>query len=227
MYGSGVTTGLCVDLGYATTNVIPVFEGGVVSYAHIDTGLGGLQISDYIKKCLGERGELEGIKTPQDIENIQKKCYITQDCAMLRKDCKRKYKVSFENKIDVSNEVFMAAEMLFQPDFVKNENTGYVPLQDALVTASLKCDDELRLELYDSIVLCGGLALIPGINERLQIEMENILNQSVTILSSPEPYTVTWLGGATLAGLADTEKMFIMKKQYEDHGERIIRNKFM
>lgn len=66
-----------------------------------------------------------------------------------------------------------------------------------------------------------------GINERLQLELEKQLNRSVNIISSTEAYCVAWLGGAIFAGLSDAKKMWVTQRQYEEHGVKIIKNKFM
>ncbi|CAG4977653.1 unnamed protein product [Colias eurytheme] len=228
MYGSGFTTGICVDIGYDTTDVNPVFEGGMIKYAHIQTGLAGAQISNYIKHSLVERNLAHGIKTPKDIDDIlRNQLYITPDCAMPRNNYKRSVNTACGVAIDLTNEAFMAGEMFFQPDFVMGEKTNYIPLHDAVLTASLKCDSELRPELYDAIVPCGGFAMVPGMNERLQIELENLTHRPVTISSSTEAYAVVWLGGATFAGLPDAKKLWVTRKQYEEHGVKIIKNKFM
>ncbi|XP_032527698.2 actin-1-like [Danaus plexippus] len=228
MYGSGTTTGLCVDIGHATTDVIPIFEGGMMKYAHMKTNLAGVQIADFIKKSLLDRSGSHTIKSPSTLEDVIKNClYVTRNCAVTRKQYLKKYTLPGGEEIDVSHEAFMASELLFQPDLVKGEATDFLPLHEAVITSALKCDDELRLELYNNIVPCGGLATIPGLNERLELEIVKQVDKPIAILSSPEAYAVAWLGGATFAGLGDAQKMWISKKQFEEYGERIVRNKFL
>ncbi|XP_072930276.1 actin-like [Epargyreus clarus] len=228
LYGSGFTNGICVDLGYDTTDIVPIFEGGLVNYAHIQTGLAGNQISDYIKQQLNDRNLGHVIKTVEDIERIKQDClYVTECCAVTRKEYSKKYKLPSGEEIDISLEAFMAAELMFQPDLVKGYKTNYVPLHEAVVNSALKCDSELRTQLYDAIVPCGGLAMVPCITKRLADEIENMVGRPVTVLSSSEAYAISWLGGATFAGLPDANKMWVQKKQYEDYGPKIIRNKFL
>ncbi|XP_045532038.1 actin-like [Pieris brassicae] len=226
MYGSGFTTGICVDIGHDTTDISPVFEGGQIKYAHIQTGLAGVQISNYIKRSLLERDLADAIKSPTDIDSILRELYITRDAAM-PSSCYERRLNSPCGDIELCNEAFMAGEMLFQPDVIMEKKTNYLPLHDAVVTASMKCDSEISSELYEAIVPCGGLAMIPGLNARLQTELEEQLNRPVNILSSPEAYSISWLGGATFAGLPDAKKMWVTQKQYEEYGVKIIKNKFM
>ncbi|XP_041986467.1 actin-1-like [Aricia agestis] len=222
MYGSGLTTGICVDMGHDTTNVVPVYEARTIKYAQIETGVAGRQISEYMRRCLHECCDL---KSATDMEVLKRTCYVTKDCAMPIKDCTRKYKLPSGEEIDVSNECFMAAEMIFQPDLVIGEETGYIPLHEAVVTAVSKCDSELHSQLYDGIVLCGGLAMVKGTAKRLHCEFENKVNEPIQIRQSPECYATPWLGGAVFAGLDGARDMWIEKEQYEEHGHRIIKNK--
>lgn len=121
----------------------------------------------------------------------------------------------------------MTAELIIQPDVVCDKKTAFLPLQKAIVQAAMKCDADLRSALYEAVVPCGGLSTIPGLNNRLAMEIENLTHKPVSVLSSLESCTVAWLGGATFAGMSDSNKMWVTRKQYEDHGAKIVKNKFL
>lgn len=228
LYGSGFTTGITIDLGFDTTDISPVYEGGVINYAHMRTGYAGAQIRDFIKDNLIRREIELGIKGNEILNDLMRKClYVTPDAAMSRKGYKRPYRIPLGKGIDVSNEAFMAGEMLFQPDLVMGEKTKILPIHKAFATSCLKCDNELRSELYSAVVTCGGLSMIPGINERLKIEIEELIQKPINLVTSVESYSVSWMGGATFAGIPESHKLGITKKQYEDHGARIVKNRFM
>lgn len=163
LYGSGYTTGLSVDLGYDTTDICPIYEGAPIVYAHMETNIAGMQISDYIKWLLEDRGFGFGSQTPTVVEGIKRKCmYVTGNASMSRRNHKRNYFLPDGEMISVCQEAFMAAELLFQPDLVMGEKTNYLPLPDAVVTSAMKCDAELQSELFNAVVPCGGLAQVPG-----------------------------------------------------------------
>ncbi|KAM3956899.1 actin [Aphomia sociella] len=227
MYGAGHTTGISVDMGHDTTNINPIYEGGLIRHAHLQTKLAGAQISNVLKEYLDDRNYNFGIKSEEIMEEIKRKLYVSLDCSMSRLDYQRTFTLPSGEEIDVSQEAFMAGELIFQPDFIKGTSTNYMPLHEAVVTSALKCDAEMRSEMYEVIVPCGGLAMIPGLADRLAAEVEGLTHRPVNILSSPEGYVTTWLGGATFAGLPDSEKMWVSKKQFEDYGAKIVRNKFL
>ncbi|XP_053624038.1 actin-3-like [Plodia interpunctella] len=227
LYASGFTTGMCVDLGHDTVDISPVYEGGVIKYAHMMTNYAGIQVINYINDSLRDRGHDFGIHTLEILGNIQKQIYITSDCAMSRRNYKREHILPDGQAVDISQEVFMAGEMFYQPTLVMGEDKGILSLHDAVITAAMKCDADLRTELFDAIVPCGGMSMIPGLPGRLGIEIEESIHRPVNILTSGEAYALAWLGGAVFAGLPDSGKIWIFKKQFEDHGAKIVRNKFM
>ncbi|XP_050684218.1 uncharacterized protein LOC126979069 [Leptidea sinapis] len=228
VYGSGLTTGLCIDMGYDTVDIIPVFEGGLIKYAHIQTQLAGAQISDYIKHSFNERSLGGTLKSPKDLDTIVKQCvYITKDIAMSKENYTKNCTLSNGEVVDVFNEAFMAGELLFQPGLIMGKETNYTALPKGVVQSISKCDSELQTALYEAIIPCGGLSTLPGLNERLELEIEDEIHRPVKVIFSPESYTVIWLGAATFAGLPDAKNVWVTQKQYEDYGVRIIKNKFM
>lgn len=61
-----------------------------------------------------------------------------------------------------------------------------------------------RIELLQSVIVVGGSARIPGLAQRLQAELEVLLdaegNESIQVLSSPmNPSLASWRGGSMLA----------------------------
>ncbi|XP_068618883.1 uncharacterized protein [Battus philenor] len=227
LYGYGVTTGICVDIGCDNASITPVYQGGPITYAQMQTNLGGNQVSEYLKKELYERGLYAGSQNDETIEIIKRKClYITPDAAISIKDCCKKFCLPDGNEVNVSQEVFMAAEMIFQPDLIACDKCNYIPLHKSVVMSALKCDAELRPELYEAVLLCGGSSMIPGVGPRLNTEIENLTECPVSVSTSPEGYSVPWLGGAIFASLPEAKQLWVSKKRYEDYGEKIVKNKF-
>ncbi|XP_013189188.2 uncharacterized protein LOC106133880 [Amyelois transitella] len=227
LYASGFTTGLCVDLGHDTVDITPVYEGGVIRYAHMMTNFAGGDVLKHLKESFRDRDYDFGMKTMEIVEDIQKLIYITPDCAMSRKDYKREYTLPDGNILEVSQEVFMTGEMFFQPELVMGQKTNIIPLHEAVITAAMKCDADLRVELFDAIIPCGGMSMISGLPERLGIEAEEMIHRPVNVVTSGEAYALPWLGGAVFAGLPDSGKIWVFKKQFEDYGAKIVKNKFM
>jgi hypothetical protein len=70
--------------------------------------------------------------------------------------------------ITVGNEQFRAGEILFSPSFLGFEQAG---VHEVVFSAAMLCDVSVRPQLLSNIVLCGGLAALSGLRERLSNEV--------------------------------------------------------
>lgn len=68
----------------------------------------------------------------------------------------------------------------------------------------MKCDVDVRRELYKNIVLSGGTTMFPGIVERLSKEMSELAPPSIAVkvYAPPERKFSVWIGGSILSSLA-------------------------
>ncbi|KAJ2954139.1 hypothetical protein O0L34_g2364 [Tuta absoluta] len=229
LYGSGCVTGCTVDMGYDTFDVDPVFMGSMVRFAHTQSGYAGRQMNEYIRQCLAERGFDFGYKTPYIIDDIIKKhVYVTINASMSRSsDGRKSFIAPSGEEIDITNEAFLAGEMIFQPDLVLGKKAPWKSLTEAVCLTINKCDTELRTELSAAIVMAGALSKIPNIAERLKQDVTDKLGLKVNVITADESYVLGWMGGALFAGIPEAERVWITRRQYYDYGERIIRNRFM
>ncbi|CAK1588121.1 unnamed protein product [Parnassius mnemosyne] len=228
LYGSGVTTGICVDVGHDNTNINPIYEGGVISYAHMQTHIGGKQISNFIEKHLQERNLNLGIQEIDVVEEIKRDClYRSFNSSMHQDDVCEDYLLPDGTKINIGEETLLLGEIFFQPELINIEQHYCLPLHEAITTSVLKCDPDLTSELYDAVTLCGGSSMVPGFGTRLAAEIEKVIDSSITLLSSLEGYAMVWLGGAVFASLPESKHVWISKSSYEDHGENIVRKKIL
>lgn len=67
--------------------------------------------------------------------------------------------------ITIGNERFRAPESLFQPSFLGMESAG---IHECLYNSIMKCDVDIRKDLYGNVLLAGGSTMFPGIADRMQ-----------------------------------------------------------
>ncbi|XP_022833914.1 actin-85C-like [Spodoptera litura] len=226
LFGSGYTTGMSVDMGHDITEISPVYEGGSIEYAKMETNMSGHHLSEYIKESLLRRELNVDWNIDQVVQELKNKyVYVTKNSAVTRQQYMKTYKLPSGEEIDVSEEVFMAGELYFQPELVLHNKVNCLSLPDAILTSSLKCDSDLQPELFDAIVVHGGMR-IPGIYKRLSRDLKLLLNRPVNIIQSTEAYAVAWMGGAVFAGSRESQRVWVSQKQFEEQGERIVRNRF-
>jgi actin-related protein len=65
----------------------------------------------------------------------------------------------------------------------------------------MRCDYDIRRELYDNIVLSGGNTMFQGIQARIYKDIKALApsNMNVKVKCPPERKHLSWLGGAILS----------------------------
>ncbi len=91
----------------------------------------------------------------------------------------------------------------------------------------MKCDIDIRKDLYGNIVLSGGTTMFPGIVDRLQREITSLApsEMKIKIIAPPERKFSTWIGGSILASLSTFQHMWISKEDYDESGPTIVHRK--
>jgi len=91
----------------------------------------------------------------------------------------------------------------------------------------MKCDFDIRKDLYGNVVLSGGTTMFPGIAERMQKEITNLAppTMKVKIIAPPERKYSVWIGGSILASLSTFQQMWISKEEYDESGPAIVHRK--
>jgi actin, other eukaryote len=88
----------------------------------------------------------------------------------------------------------------------------------------LKCDIDIRKDLYGNVVLSGGTTMLPGIAERLQKELTALAPSTsrVRIVAPPERKYSVWIGGSILASLSTFQNLWCSKQEYDESGPGIV-----
>lgn len=231
LYGAGLTTGLSVDIGYDSTDICPVYEGGLVNYAQVRTGYAARQILSFFTEYLLKKDVDLGHNSGAIIDDVfRSSLHVKQSLKMPRRGYEMFLTTTSGERVEYSQEAFLAAEMFFQPEEVQKivgKDWKIMSLTDGIMESSSRIESEIRPLMYSGIVLNGGLSVIPGLTDRLSKELEMKLNKPVNIIKTDESYVATWLGAATFAGILDAQRSFVTKKQFEDHGARIVKNRFL
>ena len=116
---------------------------------------------------------------------------------------------------------FRAPEALFQPSVLGQEAAG---IHETTYNSIMKCDVDIRKDLYGNIVMSGGTTMYPGIADRMQKEITALAPSSmkVKIVAPPERKYSVWIGGSILASLSTFQQMWISKQEYDESGPSIV-----
>ena len=119
---------------------------------------------------------------------------------------------------------FGTREVLFQPSFVGKEASG---IHDTTFQSIMKCDVDIRKDLYSNIVLSGGTSMFQGVGERMTKELTALApsTMKIKVVAPPERKYSVWIGGSILSSLSTFQQMWISKGEYDESGPTIVHRK--
>ena len=91
----------------------------------------------------------------------------------------------------------------------------------------MKCDLDVRRDLYNNVILSGGNTMFPGTTERISKDIQVLLpaETKVSVVGPPERQFLPWIGGSILSSLTTFQAMWVTKSDFQEHGTSIIHKK--
>lgn len=191
------------------SHTVPIYEGFAIPHAIQRIFLAGRDLTEYLREILKDRGL--SFTTPAELEIVrdikETMCYVVGDFDAAMKEaeeshaCEKNYELPDGRKILIGNERFRCAEILFQPGNARHDLEG---VHKYTFDSVMKCDNDVRRDLFSNIILSGGSTLFEGMAERMWQEIHQLAptNNRIKVLAPPERLYSVWLGGSILASLS-------------------------
>ena len=232
--------GVVMQSGDSVTHTVPVYEGYALRDATLRYDVGGRYMTDYLMKILAERGYSFTTSAEREIvrDIKEKMCFVAENYGdELKKndtsaDTRDKYyELPDGQVITIGNELFRALETFFQPWLLGKSMSG---ISSLLYDSIMKCDVDLREDMYGNIILSGGVCCLPGMDKRVLKEMIALAPTSVKVKignqandkdSRDRRQYLSWIGGSLMASQSSFGGLLITPEQYMEYGPGIVHRK--
>lgn len=234
LYSTSKTSGLVVESGEMTTEIVPIIENYVITDAISSFPIAGREITKRLENEYKNLLNINNVNNhywmSQKIKEKYSEIFENSDEYLNfinNKDfAKKEYILPDGNKFEIGKEVYEFPEAIFNPSLI-NFNCKNLPL--TILDSINKCDISARKELYNNIILGGGNTLIKGLGKRLKNEIDKNSGKKngCGIIEARERKYSAWIGASGLCSLNTFSDNWISKEDYHENGENIFEDNYL
>ena len=254
LFATGRTTGTVIDSGEGITHTVPIYEGYAKPHAITEIPICGRDLTLFMQSNLAKSSHaashIHYFPNPAN-ENEEKLHNESYDvCLKIKEEHgevaidydaqmkgaqeaahhpneQKKYKLPTGHMININEDSLRCPELLFNPglfEFMNNVDEG---IHQHTFNAIIKCEQDIRRDLFKNIVLAGGCTMFKKMKERMQKEIQALAPSTMIpdVDAPADRKHSCWLGGAIISQIQGFEPIWITKREFEDEGVRIVHKK--
>jgi actin-related protein len=230
------TSGVVISMGEVNT-IITTFLHGFSNVMARDTyPIAGKDLTNYLlnlilsKKGSGNTVYLDKMIATEIKEKLALCVLDIEEEIKKIKDGLTKYNRNIDlpdgTSLEINTERFMLIEPLFNPALI---HIDYMGIPEAVSKVIKFWERENWEDILSNIILAGGCSLIPGLDERLRIELSKYfsekLKDKINVLGVSGRENIGWIGASVIWAQGKLTKGWIQNpKQQESNHEQEIEN---
>ena len=234
-----------MDVGHGCMHVAAIFDGNPVPHTVQRSNVAGSLLDQCMASYLAEHGEtgiLRNYSGQQFMQELKStKCFVKQlesntvlatgedlssspgeTTAMTQGRGPQEVELPDGTVVTLDEELHQCPEALFDPSLLnlgvaEEDSPG---LHQLSFNSILKCDIDIRKEMYTNIVLSGRTTQLDGFAERFEAEMVRQAPPAaqVQVKAPSDREQTVWVGGSILAQLDSFENTWVPKSTYLEEG---------
>jgi actin, other eukaryote len=238
LYSTTKTSGLIIESGEGSTEIVPIYEGYIIPQGIRSSPIAGEFITRNMFESIRDKLKKQNVGNPiEQSRRIKEKfSEVCMDDELIRNFENLKLTVRSQsetftlpdgNVINISNEKFLAPEVIFNPEINSLDCSS---LQQLVCDSINNVDVHLRKDFLSNIVLGGGNTMIKNFPERLKMELQGMLPNNkdhVKINAQKERLYSSWIGASVVCSISNFQQMWVSKNDWEEIGPSIIHKKYI
>ena len=232
LYSTSKTSGLVLDSGAMTTEIVPIIEGYIISQGICNFPISGHQLTKRFENTYKDIFDINNVcnhywmaqKIKEQFAEILPSSKEYEELISKKNDNKKEFILPDGNVMELGNEIYEIPESIFNPSIIEMETNN---LPQTVVDSINKCDISTRKELFNNIVLGGGNTLLKGFETRLKTGIEEIKKRNCGIISLKERNYSSWIGGSGISSISNFSNKWIARNEYLDSGEKLFETNYL
>lgn len=225
------TSGVVISLGEVNTIITTFLHGFSNDMARDTYPIAGKDLTNYLlnlilsKKSSRKTVYLDKMMASEIKEKLSLVTVDPEGETKKIKDGLTKYNRSIDlpdgTSLEINTERFMLSEPLFNPALI---HIDYIGLPEAVSKIIKFWDRENWEDILPNIILAGGCSLIPGLDEKLRIEISNHfserLRDKIKVLGVSGRENIGWIGASVLWAQNKLNKGWIQNPKNQESNQK-------